>query len=238
MNHLPTVRRAALTVAGVVLLSPATAAAAHPFGDPQRVELSPTATGVRVEWSATVDDLAVLASWIGATDGSGSIMVYEDGVLAPDESSELPGTQLAQAPQLADYLRERIEVSVDEVTCAGALLPVDDVEAEGATIDFDCGGPVEAVDVRVATLTDVDENYRTLATGPQGQRHAYAADTGTIRWSLPVTGAAPAATESPAPRGRSAAIQLGGIGLAGLALAGLGLVVRRRRRVSARSGGA
>jgi hypothetical protein len=226
--------RVALVVVGVALLSPVGVVSAHPFGDPQQAEVSATADGLRIDWSASTDDLGVLASWIGATDGSGSIMVYEDGEFAPDESSELPGTQLARAPQLADYFLERIDVTAGDVTCTGDLLPVEDVEAEGVTVDFDCGGPVAAADVRIATLTDVDENYRTLATGPRGQRHAYTADHESFGWSLPAHGsaAAPATAAAPVTPGRSAALQLGGVGVGAAVLAGLGFAVRRRLRTS------
>jgi hypothetical protein len=216
-----------LTVAAGLL--PAPAVQAHPFGDPQTAVVSATPDGVRVVWNATPDDLAVLAGWIGAADGSGSIMVFEDGEFAPEESTTLPGVQLARAPQLADYLLERITVSAAGASCAGALLPVEDVETTGATLDFDCGGPVGSAEIRVATLTDIDPAYRTLATGPSGQRHPYAEATGAIGWTLP-TNAATAPASPAGDRARSAVVQLGGVGFGVTLLAGLGLVLASRRR--------
>ncbi len=232
-------RRAALVslVGAAVWLAPAPAAEAHPFGDPQTAEISATAHGLRLVWNATPDDLGVLASWIGATAGDGSIMVFEDGEFAPEESTELPEIQLARAPQLSDYLLERIVVTASGEPCAGNVLPVDDVVATGVEIVFDCGGPVSSADVRIATLTDVDEAYRTLASGPFGQGHAYTSDTGAITWALTTAGAE-AGTDSGAraSSARSAAVQLGGVGVGAAVVVGVGIVVARRRRTRDVSG--
>lgn len=230
MRRLWTRRCAALTsLAGAACwLSPTLAADAHPFGEPQSAEISATDTGLRIVWNASPDDLGVLAAWLGVN--AGSLTVIEDGELVSDESSVPPGIQLARAPHLSDYLLERIEVTADE-PCSGSLLPVDDVEATGVTLDFDCGGPVPAADVRIATLTDVDESYRTLATGPFGQGEAYVSDTGAVTWALTSADAAPDADGGDHANGaRSAALQLGGAGVGAAALAGVGMLVIRRRR--------
>lgn len=241
MKRRWTLRQAALSglVGAAVWLSPSPAAEAHPFGDPQTAEISATADGMRLVWNATPDDLAVLAAWIGVTSGAGSIAVFEDGVFAPEESTELPGLQLARAPQLSDYLLERIDVTAAGESCPGEVLPVDDVAATGVRIDFDCGGPVSSADVRIATLTDIDEAYRTLASGPFGQGHAYTSDTGTVAWALTTPGAeggGGAGTAARATNARSAAVQLGGVGVGVAVLAGVGTVVLRRRRTPAGDG--
>jgi len=227
MRRLWTRRCAALTsLAGAAFcLSPTLAADAHPFGEPQSAEISATDDGLRIVWNASPDDLGVLAAWLGVN--AGSLTVIEDGELVPDESTEPPGVRLARASQLSAYLLERIEVRADE-PCSGTLLPVDDVEATGATLDFDCGGPVPAADVRIATLTDVDEAYRTLASGPFGQGEAYVADTGAVTWAL--TTADAVAGGDRANGARSAALQLGGAGVGAAAVAGVGLLLLRRRR--------
>lgn len=235
-------RRAAITSAAGALIWCATtpAAVAHPFGDPQSAEISVTPQGLRITWNAAVDDLGLLAAWIGASDGTGSLMVFEDGEFLEDESTELPGAQLARAPQLADYLLDRIEVSAAGEVCAGELLHVDDVETSGATLDFDCGGPVPAADVRIATLTDIDDTYRILAAGPHGQGHLYSTVAAVHRWVLrdaPVTsspGAGAAETTAPAARpesrAHSAMTQLGSIGVGVVVAVGVALHVARRRR--------
>lgn len=222
-----------LLLAAAAWLLPAGPAAAHPFGEPQAVSISATPAGLRLAWSASADDLEVLAGWIGAAPGSGSLTVWEDGALVESESTELPGVQLAHAPQLADYLLERITVTAGGTPCAGTMLPVADVEAAGVTLDFDCGSPVASADVGIATLTDVDPAYRTLATGPFGQRRAYGSDTGAVTWTL--SDAGPTATDAPAAavpddRGRSALLQLGGVGLGAAALVAGGVALVRRRR--------
>lgn len=203
----------------------APAAQAHPFGEPQSAAVTATADGLRVVWSASPDDLAVLARWLGVHDGS--LVVVEDGELVAGESTLTPGIELARAEHLPAYLLERITVTADGAPCPGDVQPVADVEATGVAIDFDCGGAVPTAEVAIATLTDVDEDYRTLASGPDGQAHAYAADTGALPWTLGGTGP----TEAPADdRARSATLQLGGIGLAAAVAAAAALLAARRRR--------
>ncbi|UMG91148.1 hypothetical protein [Nocardioides sp. TF02-7] len=116
----------------------------------------------------------------------------------------------------------------------------DDLQRDGARLEFTCAVPVTAASVTVRTLTDLHPAYRTLATGPDGQRAVYGSTTETHRFELPAgpatsPAADPADVEDPATQaddhlGRSAALQLGGV-LGALLLAGLtaALVARRRR---------
>jgi hypothetical protein len=207
-----------------------TAAYAHPFGEPQSVEVAATPTGVRVVWQATPDDVIALAAHLGVVGGS-HIVVFEDGEYDADQSSESAGIRLAEeAPVLADYLDEHIRINTADGPCTGELAPVADVMATGATVDFDCGGPVDEATIAVTTLTDLDPAYRTLATGPEGQRHAYTSDADSFGWSI--DGAADPVTPS---AGRSAALQLGGMA-AGCVLLALVVGVVRRRVLSSRGG--
>ncbi len=139
-------------------------------------------TGLRIVWNASPDDLGVLAAWLGVN--AGSLTVIEDGELVPDESSRASGgcgwPGLARSPTTCSSGSRSRRTS----RCSGSLLPVDDVEATGATLDFDCGGPVPAADVRIATLTDVDEAYRTLASGPSDRARPTSSDTGAVTWAL------------------------------------------------------
>jgi hypothetical protein len=174
----------------------------------------------------------VLARWLGVN--AGSLVVIEDGELVPEESTLPPGVELARAAQLPAYLLERITVTAEGTSCPGSVAPVADVEATGVAVDFDCGGAVASADVGIAMLTDVDENYRTLATGPDGQAHAYTAGTGAHTWTLGAAGSVRASAGSSDDRARSAAVQLGGASLGAAALTGAGLVVARRRRTRGR----
>lgn len=218
----------AVVVSAVALLLTSAPASAHPFGEPQTVTIAPTADGVRVEWRAEPDDVTALAAYLGVVGGS-HVMTFEDGAYVPEGSSVPAGVRLAEeAAVLEDYLLTQVDVVADGTACAGGLEPVADVEVSGAALSFDCGGPVGAVDVGVATLVDLDDRYRILATGPEGQRHVYAAGSDTTSWVLgddPGTSST-AAASSPE---RSAAVQLGSI-LGAVALGAAGVVVLRRRR--------
>ena len=131
------------------------------------------------------------------------------------------GVRLAEeAAVLSDYLLAHVEVSAAGATCAGELEPGTDVTSEGATLVFDCGGPVAVADVRISTLTDLDPAYRTLAEGPGGQRQSYSLDRDSFAWELPAptAGRSPGSLEPPGSSGRSAAVQLGAITAVGVAI--------------------
>lgn len=207
-------------------------ASAHPFGDPQTADITSTETGLQVQWKASPDDVTVLAITLGVLDQMRTF-VYEDGVLVPEESDEADGVKLAEAPEFETYVLEHLVASVDGVDCPGQLLPVADVAAEGATVDFDCGGPVPAADVRITMLTDIHEAYRTMAYGPDDALQAYSVDADSFTWQFPQgagASAGPASSSGPSSAASSAAFQLGGIGLAVAVIAG-GLVLVRRRRL-------
>ena len=155
-----------ILTAVLVLLVPAPADA-HPFGDPQTVEVTGDAEQVRVRWRAGgTDDLTLLAVALGALprdrvmlDGA---VWYEDG----------DAEALAASPAFADYLLDRITVASGPADCPGELVGTDLLGA-GAVLAFTCAVPVEAATVEVRTLLDLHPAYRTLATGPDGQRAVY-----------------------------------------------------------------
>ncbi len=223
---------------GVVaaMLMPVTAAA-HPFGEPQSVAISAVPDGVQVEWSAAPDDVTALAAYLGVVGGQ-HVVVFEDGEYDEEASSVPAGVRLAEnATVLSAYLGERITVAAAAEPCVGVLEPVDDVTAEGVTITYDCGRSVAAVEISVAMLTDIHPSYRTMAEGPDGQRHAYAGDAEAITWTLPggpgaVSGNDPTATTAATATsaGRSAAIQLGAVAGVVLVTVSAWWAIRRRGR--------
>lgn len=226
---------------------------AHPFGDPQTIEVGRSGPTVQVVWRVGMsDDLTLLGISLGVLpedrvllDGA---ITYEDG----------DATAVAESAELHDYLLEHIEVAVDGETCTGEVVAVGDLIKQGATLQFGCpdaaGRPAlpQTADVEVSTLLDLHEAYRTLASGPDGQRTVYSADATSHTWQLPEASAAlvdagataaaappPASGEHAAPDdtndtdgphlGRSAAIQMGAVlGLSFLVLAGV-LWLRRHR---------
>ncbi|WGX97120.1 hypothetical protein [Nocardioides sp. L-11A] len=210
---------------------------AHPFGDPQTADITTTAQGVQVRWQAAPDDVTALAMHLGVL-AEMRTYVFQDGALVPAESDDSDGVVLAGAPAFATYLLEHVAVTVGGRACTGALEPLADVIAEGATLSFDCGGPVRAADVELDLLVDLHESYRTLATGPTGQRAAYSAAERVHAWTFPaapagMTGGNASAADADGSggaggSGRSALVQLGGV--IGGAVAFLGMILAWRRR--------
>jgi hypothetical protein len=207
-------------------------ASAHPFGDPQTADITSTATGLQVQWKASPDDVTALAITLGVLDQMRTF-VFDDGALVPEESDDADGVKLAEAPEFEAYLLKHLAASVDGVDCTGDLQPVTDVAAEGAIVDFDCGGPVTSADVRITMLTDIHEAYRTMAYGPDDALQAYSVDAESFTWQFREGADQPAGEASPSgpsTAASSAALQLGGIGLAVVVVAGGVVVVRRARR--------
>ena len=215
-----------LVVAFVCVLVVSRPAHAHPFGPPQTVTIArgDSEGVVRVHWRpGAVDDFSYLAVGIG--------LVAEDrtqgraGLFYARTDAET----LARSPEFVHYLEQHIVADV-----AGGPCPVDVEVSEhlvggGVDLDFACGVDVDAVDLQVSMLTDLHPAYRTLATGPYGQRQVYTADVTRHTWTFVAAAAGPS-------QGRSAAIQLTVVLLVlGLAVALAAVVARsvRRRRVLA-----
>lgn len=218
LRCLPAALVGCLAVVALGLVTPSPAAA-HPFGDPQTIDVSSTEDGeIRLRWKAGgTDDLTALAMALGLLpeervflDGA---VIYEDG----------DGDLLAASPKFADYLLERIHVTAGRA-CTGEVLAVDDLEADGALLAYDCGPDPASVDVRSDMLTDLHPAYQAMATGPDGQKAVYDGEDRDHAWSL--TGGA-----SGDDLGRSALVQLGSaLGLLVAGGVGAAFYVRRRGR--------
>ncbi|MEO9325468.1 hypothetical protein ABFT23_18390 [Nocardioides sp. C4-1] len=226
LRRLPAVVVGCLAFAALGLVL-APLASAHPFGDPQTVEVTVDDGDVRLRWQVGgTDDLTALALALGLLPQD---RVYLDGATIYEDGD---GDLLAASPRLSEYLLDRVDVRAGGTDCDGELLPVTDLAADGAVLSFACGALADEAVVAVRTLTDLHPDYRTLATGPGGQRAVYDDDNPEHTWSL--TGS----PEAGAAAGSSAAVQLGSV--AGLVVvggaAGAFYVRRRGRRAEVPAG--
>ncbi|XVU26631.1 hypothetical protein ACQPZJ_06150 [Actinoplanes sp. CA-054009] len=214
-----------VAVAGIAVAAPAPAAA-HPFGDPQTVAISfdeQRPSVVQVKWRVGgPDDLTLLGVTLG--------LLPEDRVKADgnvDYRYTDPGV-VGASSKFTDYFLRRIAVTDGARECEGQVRePIQALALKGATAEFACPSPITSATVAVRMLTDLNPAYRTLATGPEGQRYVYEGGNESHNWTL--VGA------SPAGSARSAFTQLAaviGIILA-VAAAALLLLKRRRRPVPA-----
>ncbi|SDK95087.1 hypothetical protein SAMN05428985_107156 [Nocardioides sp. YR527] len=210
MARLP---RALAVVAGFVLAATAGVPAyAHPFGAPQTATIAGTTGAPEVTWRfGATDDIAYLAVQVGALppdrmtlDG---VVLYEPG----DEKA------LARSEAYAEYVLDHIRIE----GCDGSVDASDDLVADGTTVTFDCSSPASATKIEIDMMTDLHPAYQTLASGPNGQKAAYAGTTRSHGWTLDESRAA--------ATGLSALLQIGGT-LGGIALLGAGgwWLVRRR----------
>lgn len=219
--------RALMTVVGAAVVGAMLApgpASAHPFGDPQTVSIRLDADRgdvVHVTWRVGgPDDLTVLGVSLGLlpddrilTDGAVDYRYTDAGVLGRSET-------------FSRYLLERITITNNGQPCAGNVEPILSLGLKGATADYACPGPVTKANVAVRMLTDLNPAYRTLATGPSGQKAVYDGANDSHDWTL--VGAPPLAETD---RGRSAVLQLAAvIGLILFVAAGALFTVRRTRR--------
>ncbi|WP_436697983.1 hypothetical protein [Nocardioides sp. BYT-33-1] len=212
--------------------------AAHPFGDPQTVEIAADPTDpavVHVTWKVgAADDLTLLGIHLGVLPED---RVMLDGAISYDDGD---ATLVEQAPEVREYLLEHVAVSADGRACTGRVEATGDLIADGADLVFACPTPPARATVEVSTLTDLHPAYRTLATGPDGQHRVYSADAPRHDWALGVTsttgttggtGDATGGTqEQSLGTGTSAALQIGGVLGAVLLVVVAGAVVARRRR--------
>ena len=154
-------------------------AQAHPFGDPQTVEiaLDPARSDVvRVQWKVGgLDDLTLLGVSLGLVPKE---RVMLDGAVFYQDSD---GAAIGPSEKFAAYLLKQITVASDGKSCTGAVEPPTDVAKTGAAIAYTCPGPVGTAKVSVRTLTDLSTDYRTLATGSNGNRAVYAVGPGLLR---------------------------------------------------------
>lgn len=221
LRRVPALLVGCLALVALVALGLAAAppAAAHPFGDPQTLEVSSQDGDVRLRWKVGgTDDLTALALHLGLLPPD---RVLLDGAVLFEEGD---GPLLAAAPAFADYLLAHVRVVDGPDRCAGEVLRTDDLAADGAVLSFDCGSAADEVVVESRMLTDLHPDYRTLASGPGGQRAVYDDDNPEHTWAL---------TGRPATSGgaaTSAVVQLGSVGLVVVGGVGGAFYARRRGR--------
>jgi hypothetical protein len=211
---------AAAVLAGATACLLAPAASAHPFGAPPTATVSrPGPATVRVHWQVgAADDLSYLAAHLGLL-APGRVLL--DGAVTPQDGDP---AVLEGSPRFDTYLLEHVAVTAGGATCTGAVTDKTDVLASGVDVDFTCPRSIDRATVTLSMLTDISPLYSTLATGPGGQKAAYAQDETAHEWTF--SGGGGADTGAWLPLGLTAA---------GLGLAGAGAVVgtrtaRRRRR--------
>ncbi|MEV6985033.1 hypothetical protein AB0M95_27765 [Sphaerisporangium sp. NPDC051017] len=215
-------KAAPLTCAAVfgafAVVACAVPAAAHPFGPPSTARISADGSHVTLSWMAAEDDWVALGQSVGA---------FEDPATGA-VSTALTGEQkLSRSPAVRDYLLGRITVARNGRPCEARLEELRALLTEGARFGFDCDGPVTEVQVTLAALTDLNENYRTMLTAetpatPARTLFTKATATQRVRFS---------ATAASTPAGVTGTVA--GVGV--VLVAGAGVLVARRVRRGGRA---
>jgi hypothetical protein len=224
-----------LALAWAIVLGGGGAASAHPFGDPQTATIDADAEVVSVVWRVGgIDDLTLLGVELG--------VLPDDRVMLDGAINLVDGDAraVADSEQFRDYLVDRIDVSAGGDACTGTVVEVGDLTDDGARLEYTCPQPVDTASMTLRTLTDLHPAYRTLATGPDGQRAVYESTFDTHEWALRSSTGAGAGnsedadatsqtTTTQSDLGRSAVLQLGGVLGAVLLILVAGALVLRRR---------
>ncbi|GAA2213599.1 hypothetical protein GCM10009850_090620 [Nonomuraea monospora] len=176
---LPARRLCVLLIAAALLLVPARAASAHPFGPPSTARVGADGNRVTLAWLPAEDDWVALGRSVGVFEAADTSMTGEQ--------------KLAGSAAVRDYLLARVGVTQAGRPCAARLAPLERLLAEGARFSFECPDPVVDVDVRVGALTDLHEAYRTMLTAETPAEPAKAlltaeADTRRLRFDPAATG--------------------------------------------------
>ncbi|WP_053207846.1 hypothetical protein [Jiangella muralis] len=209
-------RLAAVAIAAVIpavgMLVAAPPAGAHPFGPPLSARLDVDGAEVAVTWTAAEDDWVNLGEFLGAfTDQTGGT------------GGQLTGAELlARSDNLPSYLLSHFVVEQDGRPCEGQVTQLEDLLTLGAGMVYTCPRPVGTVQLTVTTLTDINENYRTVVTSDDASEPAQALftnSTATQRWSFDAPAGGPGTA-------RAALMAAGALILA--ALAGVLLLWWRR----------
>lgn len=167
MRALAVVAMCGVLAALVVGAEPA---AAHPFGPPPTATVGGAGQQVTVAWTATTDDLLLVGERLGLLP-PGSAAAALEGVVQVAPSAAASAA-LSASPELHDLLTRRITVTQDGTACPAAVEPGLDFVTQGARLSFTCPTPVDAVELGVTMLHDVDPTYRTFvvaASGGDGQ---------------------------------------------------------------------
>lgn len=203
-----------------VLTGPGSAAA-HPFGPPLQAAVSAEGSTVTVVWSAQSDDLFDLGQATGAL-AQRQVFTYQDGV--PAEAAEETASvdeQLAAAPEIRDYLSSHVGLRSEHADCPLLGVDIRDLTTSGARLSYDCGQPVEVLELEITALTDLHPDYRTVATGSGGDRTLHTATEPRQRLSLA------------AETGSSVGALLPGLGMLVVVSGALAAAIVRRRRSAA-----
>ncbi|WP_029137553.1 hypothetical protein [Nakamurella lactea] len=192
-----------LLAAVPVLLVPAPRALAHPFGPPQTATIEAVgADAVQVRWQfGAKDDISYLAVALKVVSAD---RVTLDGAVAFEDGD---AALVAASPVFHTYLLQHISVNNQGEPCTGTVGPAGALTEEGTTVTFRCPGRLGATAVRIDMLNDLHPAYRTLATGPDGQRAVYDGETTVHDWTLDAAeagrptpaGAVTSAGAAPAP---------------------------------------
>lgn len=167
---------AVIAAAGVTVVA-APSASAHPFGPPLSARLDVDGAEVTVTWTAAEDD------WVNLGEFLGAFSTQTD-----DGGAQLTGAELlAQSDNLPSYLLSHFVIEQDGQSCQGQVTQLQDLVTLGAQLSYSCPQPVTTVDLTVTTLTDINENYRTVVTSDQPSEPAQAlftTTTSTQQWSF------------------------------------------------------
>ncbi|NEA33968.1 hypothetical protein [Streptomyces sp. SID13031] len=223
---------AAVGAGGIATAGPAQA---HPFGDPQTVVIASDqarADVVRVHWKVGgLDDLTLLGVALGVLPQS-RVMLDGAAFFEPADAAAI-----GPSAKFTAYLLAQIKVRTKGRDCAGVVESAKDLAKTGVEVAFTCPEPVVKADVTVRMLTDLNAAYRTLATGPNGDRTVYSTDKDTYDWVISGAAAArqggrdTAATgQTQNHAGRSAAGQLSAVAGVVAVLAAVALIAVRGLR--------
>lgn len=158
------------------------AADAHPLGSPLGARLAADGNAVTVSWIAPEDDWITLGHTVGALPTPpGTITAFQ---------------AIRRSPAIRDYLLSHITITQAGTRCDGEVGAIpDDAETflrGGVPLTYTCPAEVAAVDVRITTLTDVDERYRTKAVADAEPGEAiYTTSRDTRRWDFAATADTP-----------------------------------------------
>lgn len=180
LRRLAVAAIAASVPALAVTVLAAPSADAHPFGPPLAARMGVDGAEVTVTWTAAEDDWVNLGEFLGAftgqtdqTDGSGE---------------QLTGAELlARSDNLPSYFLSHFVIEQDGQPCPGQVTGMQDLVTLGAQMVYTCPQPVTTVELTVTTLTDINENYRTVVTSDLPSEPAqglFTTTTSTQQWTF------------------------------------------------------
>ena len=205
----------------VAALAPAAPALAHPFGPPPTARVSAEGRTVTVAWSATPDDAVAIGEKLGLMP-PGSIAAYRQESAAQVAPSAADEARLSGSPLLRDYLTERMAVTQAGQPCPARVAEARDFVHEGATVVLQCPARVTEVTLRITMLHDINDAYRTVATGRASdpRQSVFTVTAPEHRWRFGVD----------AEDTGSAVVPVVGAAVVAALIAAIAVVALRRRR--------